>query len=34
MEKLIAESQRIIESVSQEEKDKLWEEAKTKLAVS
>jgi MazG family protein len=31
MEKLIAESQRIIESVSQEEKDKLWEEAKANL---
>ena len=34
MEKLIAESQRIIESVSQEEKDKLWEEAKAKMTVS
>jgi tetrapyrrole methylase family protein / MazG family protein len=34
MEKVIAERQRIIESVSQEEKDKLWEEAKAKLTVS
>lgn len=34
MEKLIAESRRNIESVSQEEKDELWEEAKAKLTVS
>ena len=34
MEKVIAERQRIIESVSQEEKDELWEQAKAKLTVS
>ena len=34
MEKVIAESRRNIESVSQEEKDELWEEAKAKLTVS
>ena len=34
MEKLIAESHRIMEGLSQEEKDKLWEEAKAKLTVS
>jgi tetrapyrrole methylase family protein/MazG family protein len=34
MEKLIAESRRNIESVSQQEKDELWEEAKAKLTVS
>ena len=34
MEKLIAESRRNIESVSQEEKEELWEQAKAKLTVS
>jgi tetrapyrrole methylase family protein/MazG family protein len=34
MEKLITESRRNIESVSQEEKDELWEVAKAKLTVS
>ncbi len=34
MEKLITESQRIIESVSQGEMDELWEEAKANLTVS
>jgi MazG family protein len=34
MEKLIAESRRNIESVSQREKDELWEEAKANLTVS
>lgn len=34
MEKLITESRRNIESVSQEEKDELWEEAKANLTVS
>jgi MazG family protein len=34
MEKLIAESRRNIESVSQREKDELWEEAKANLPVS
>jgi MazG family protein len=34
IENLIAESQRIIESLSQREMDELWEEAKAKLTVS
>jgi len=34
MEKMIAKSRRNIESVSQEEKDELWEEAKANLTVS